>query len=320
MESPRKKDASCDNCCTPWCTFILIPRFICIALVAIQAAMFDYYLIAYYNAFWFLFIFGDALVIGFFIFILVITYLHKHTQKGSSYIHDNTRVEIPYAVEAFFLYVALLITKTGICFRTVSSAYVSSPSTAPTFGLNGMLVSAALEAPIYLFFVKSAALTKNSAANSVKQRFALHTMVDILDGLSLVSIIFQTSLRSSIETVGNGALCDAIVAFVCMSFALPCLLLLVLTHGGSPSTSAFMMSTRTGNSLRVAYLVVSVLLVQLPFFALRIVVWGSLYSVPVSAFFLVKELLISYDQLIELVQRVYRQTNLRAVLPESSVQ
>jgi len=211
----------------------ILCRVACIATLAVQLGILDYYLIDYNSLLWSLWLIADFVVLVLFSFTTVVSYRHLE-KRPTTVVPSNHQIrrylgELPLTYISWFVYSIILSAKV-CCLYALPNSIVLQLNEKNFFGPN-MLRTAISLASIVIYML---VLTSHDARSHSKQNAFIQTIVgsvylDVLDTSE-----FLGTLRDESLVIQKYHLDRAILAITCFNFILPTegLFLLAWKHFG----------------------------------------------------------------------------------------
>jgi len=195
-------------------------RIVCIATLAVQLGILDFYLTHYNNLLWLLWLIADVVVLSLFLFTLTHSYLYLEKRPiMPSNQHTSMRRyfgELPLTYVSWFIYAVVLSAKV-CCLYALPDSIVLRLNEKYFFGPN-MLRTAISLASIVIYML---VLTSHDARLHSKQNIFIQSVVgsmylDVLDTSE-----FLGTLRDESLVIQQYHLDRAILAITCFNFILP---------------------------------------------------------------------------------------------------
>ncbi|XP_074644553.1 uncharacterized protein LOC141901299 [Tubulanus polymorphus] len=214
---------------------------------------------------------------------------------------------LPLASLSWLAYATVMIAKIAIAYKYFANLAENSES--ELFSPRTLKFTIAVSAPILqlMFFSHyNPSMLKDDKKYENKEGnvkiFALFAAVtfDILDSVEFMEVLFVQESNTTSKFSFN--LECSIFAFPLIGFILPVLPLLILSH----TYQKFAINARLG--LRFVHLLIFILLINIPFFVLRVYLWGKMHS-DLSAFVMKNVILIVfglrevYMAIVELINK-----------------
>ena len=196
----------------------IVGRIICIATLAVQLAILDYYLVEYRSLYWLLWLIADIVVLSLFIFTLILSYryLRKRPTVGPNHQPRRHFGELPLTYISWFVYAVVLSAKV-CCIYALPDSIALQLSEKYFFGPNMLRTAISLASIVVYMLV----LTSYDTRSHSKQDIFVQTIVgsiylDVLDTTEFLGTIRDESL-----VITHYHLDIAILAITCFNFILP---------------------------------------------------------------------------------------------------
>jgi len=198
----------------------ILIRIICMATLAVQLAILDYYLIYYNSLLWLLWLIADGVIIALFLFTVIVSYQHLEKRPvipATSSQHVRRYFgELPMTYVSWFVYSVVLSAKV-CCLYTLPDSIALRLDEKYFFGPN-MLRTAISLASVVLYVL---VLTSHDASFHSKQNAFIQTIVgsvyvDVLDTAE-----FLGTMRDESLVIRQYRLDHVILAITCINFILP---------------------------------------------------------------------------------------------------
>ncbi|XP_013419714.1 transmembrane protein 121B-like [Lingula anatina] len=269
----------CRKVCYQVCdtTREVITRIVSILLVLLQGGILDTLLYLHYGGNWFCWFVADAVSAILFAVAFVVAVEHYRKTKNnrreseSHLCHGRALGLLPLGYVAWFTYSGLVVPRVVLIFKHIAAGLDEDDILGPNF----LKTALALTAPIFLLMV----LSQHNKRQTLERRHYIQTLVaavpfDILDSVEFLEILFVQESRLVLPFF----LENLIIAFPCINFIIPGFCFVVLSHsfyGERPLSGGF----------QFIYTLSHILLVNVPFLAIRIYLW-HLLSHDISVFFI----------------------------------
>jgi len=196
----------------------IIGRIICIATLAVQLGILDYYLIEFNSLLWSLWLVADILVLALFLVTVIVSFRHLEKRPTVPQSQPQHRYfgELPLTYVSWFFYSVVLSAKV-CCLYALPNSVALRLSEKFFFGPNMLRTSISLASiVIYMLVLTSHDARSHSKQNAFIQSIVGSVYVDVLDTSE-----FLGTLRDESLVISHYHLDRAILAVTCINFVLP---------------------------------------------------------------------------------------------------
>ena len=278
------------------CSFECVGKVLCILLLLTQGGILDYYLVTHREtttlnatipeetrhvvvADYLGFITTDIIVFVVWIWLMILArrrfklkQLRRQKDEADGRDPGDYPDELPYAFIAWFAYAAVtLVPETAVIFKHFANQLEDDK--AKLLGQNILKVALCISPILFLLLVSSHhdSQPHGSRKNYVEKVVGTVT-IDLMDSIDILEILF---VKETVLLLPE-ALINSIIAFACINFFLPTLVLMELR------VNKFDGEVRS-ISFQIVYSLCYIFLVNIPFWVIRVVLWWE-YSWDVSVF------------------------------------
>jgi len=198
----------------------IIGRVICIATLAVQLGILDYYLIEFNSLLWSLWLIADIVVLVLFLCTAIVSYQHLEKRPTTAVPHNQHMRrylgELPLTYISWFVYSIILSAKV-CCLYALPDSIVLQLSEKYFFGPNMLRTAISLSTIVIYMLI----LTSHDAHSHSKQNIFIQSIVgsvylDVLDTSE-----FLGTLRDESLVIQQYHLDHVILAITCFNFILP---------------------------------------------------------------------------------------------------
>ena len=197
----------------------ILGRIICIATLAVQLGILDYYLIYYNSLLWSLWLIADAVILSLFIFMAIVSYRHLEKRPITPPPNPPSRRyfgELPLTYVSWFVYSVILSAKV-CCLYALPDSIVLQLNEKYFFGPNMLRTAVSLSSiVIYVLVLTSHDARSHSKQNAFIQSIVGSIYLDVLDTSE-----FLGTMRDESLVIRQYHLDRAILAITCINFILP---------------------------------------------------------------------------------------------------
>lgn len=277
-------------------SFEWIGKVLCILLLILQGGILDYYLVThretssfnetlpieYKNVVvmeYFGFITTDIVVLIVWVVLMILArrrFVMKQKRRRLDQADGRDPGEypdeLPYAFIAWFAYAIItLIPETAVIFKHFANQLEDDK--AKLLGQNILKVALCISPILFLLLVSSHHDSNpHGSRKNYVERVVGTVTIDLMDSIDILEILFEKVTVFRLPE----ALINSIIAFACINFFLPTLVLLELR------VNKFNGEVRSV-SFQILYSLCYIFLVNVPFWTIRVVLWWE-YSMDVSVF------------------------------------
>lgn len=283
-------------------------KVLCILLLLLQGGVLDYYLVTESKtSSYFGFVSTDIIVL---IIWFVVVFIAKsrcniwmklqhprcpkfkirwrsrrHVDQVDSRCREDYPDELPYAFVAWLAYTSItLVPEVAVIFKN----YADNLEDVKVYGQNILKVALCITPILFLLLVNS---HHNASPHSTRKwyvdKLTGGVTLDLMDSIDILEILFLNDFIIDLPK----QLENAIIAFACINFFLPTLALLEL------SVNKFDGQVRPV-SFQVLYSLSYIILVNVPFFTIRLVLWFK-YNQDMSVF-IAKNLIMTFIYVMDI--------------------
>lgn len=292
------------SCKIPW---EVIGKILCIVLLLLQGGVLDYYLVVEGSHSYWGFITTDVIVLIVWIVIVFVANTHFNVFMKRQYpklprmkfmwkrrrnldqidaLHRREYPdELPYAFVAWFAYTAItLVPEVAVIFRM----YSEKLEDVKVYHQNILKIALCITPILFLLLVSSHhSAHPHSSRKWYVDKLTGGVTLDLIDSIDFLDILFLDDYAINLP----GAFKNAIIAFACINFFLPTLALLEL------NVNKFDGQVRSV-SFQVLYSLSYILLVNVPFFAMRMILW-FVFNQDVSVF-IAKNIIMTFLYIMDI--------------------
>jgi len=214
----------------------ILGRIVCIATLAVQLGILDYYLVYHNNLLWLLWMIADAVVLTLFLFTTIVSY--RYLAKRPIIPPNQTVLrylgELPLTYISWCVYAIILSAKV-CCLYALPDSILLELNEKYFFGPNMLRTAISLASiVIYMLVLTSHDARSHSKQNVFIQSIVGSVYVDVLDTSE-----FLGTLRDESLVIQQYHLDRAILAIACFNFILPTegLYMLARKHFGKTPVS-----------------------------------------------------------------------------------
>lgn len=251
-------------------------KILCVMLVILQSFFMDVIIIQCYGSgfnteetctpckrcYWW--IAGDVVVVALFIAAFVVSYKHLAYHKKFKRLQpQHMKGGLPLSCLAWFIYSGYVAAKVAVIF---TSGIANKLSSEDFYGPQFLKTGICLCGVVFILFVAA----HHHAKENTKDRMYINSMAtgvtfDVLDTVDFLDILFVEENKLILPF----GLEDAVLAIALINLMRPTFsfIVLMLNHFGA---------TKIGRELTAANALVSILLVNAPFMAIRMYLWHNL--------------------------------------------
>lgn len=236
-------------------------RIICVAIIMLQSASINWYLMYYIDYTWAAVFAGDVVVIILFAGAIWKSARSINDQKHTHNLTASDVKHLPLTYISWFVYSILISIKIGVIFTTISTDLDEDDF----FGPNTLKTSLALSAIIFVSFLSTQHDCREGMRKNIVSSLTVTVIFDILDGVDNLENLFDKDVRDSFPP----GLADTIIGICCINFILPTIPLFTLAFvkfGLRKMPKRF----EVLHKLLIAYAV------NLPMFITRMITWHGL--------------------------------------------
>ena len=239
-------------------------RVFAIALLILQGAILDYYLIVEESTSWFAWIITDATVLFTWVFTM---WISQRQRRKFAKQRESTMDEIKFAYLAWIVYAVHLVPQVATLFKRKASLLDEKQH---IFGPNMLKMNLCLTPMLFLFLIYA----HHDAKSHSRRKYYLEKMtaavtLDLFDSVEMLEYLFDRD-RITFE------LENAILAFSCMNIFLPTFALFELKYNKFHDSGEI-----SPISFKFIYICSFMFFVNVPFLVLRLILWHG-YHLDIS--------------------------------------
>ena len=196
----------------------IVCRIICVATLAVQLGILDYYLVEYRSLYWLLWLIADIVVLSLFILTVVVSYhyLKKRPKMGPNQKPRRYFGELPLTYVSWFVYSVVLSAKI-CCLYALPDSIALQLNEKNFFGPNMLRTAISLASiVVYMLVLTSYDARSHSKQDLFAQMIVGSICLDILDTAEFLGTIRDESL-----VITQYHLDRVILAITCFNFILP---------------------------------------------------------------------------------------------------